>query len=396
MHSSGFGGTGMPGDLEGLARQYWQAWGDAMRNATPGTAPAGAQPWQQAMDWWSQMARGASHAQAGHDAVGRFNIQAQQWLGQMQQLAAQFAGQNNGAGDIAGAWRKMVEGAGGNPFADMLAGMRGPGLNGFEQWMQQVKPWLETLRAQAMNGLQMPAFGHNREHQERWQKLLAAQADYQQQTDAYNKLMMQATRDALDEFEKLLAQHEEPGRQIQSARALFDVWIDAAEEAYAKIALSTEFREAYARLVDAQMRLRGSVQREVEQACAMFGMPTRTELDGAHRKIVELERQVRRMRDDAAPSTPARGNAKSTRAPASKPASRKKARPARKQAAPRPAVKKAASSPAMNKTASKPTPKKATAKSASARTARASKQGARPLLPDIAMPTAPVSGARKR
>src|SRR3546814_4727704 len=123
-------------------------------------------------------------------------------------------------------------------------------------------------------------------------------ADYQQCTQAYDALMQEATRDAFGLFEDKLAECEEPGRQIQSARALFDLWADAAEDAYAKIALSHEFREVYGKLVDAQMRLRGGVQREVEQASALFGMPTRTELDGAHRKIVELERQVRRLRDD--------------------------------------------------------------------------------------------------
>src|SRR3546814_6230360 len=110
--------------------------------------------------------------------------------------------------------------------------------------------------------------------------------------------MQKATRDAFAIFEDKLAEREEPGRQIQSARALFDLWVDAAEDAYAKIALSHEFREVYGKLVDAQMRLRGGVQREVEQASALFGMPTRTELDGAHRTIMELERQVRRLRDD--------------------------------------------------------------------------------------------------
>ena len=395
MHSSGFGGTGMPGNLDALTRQYWQAWGDAMRNATPSAVPASTQPWQQAMDWWSQLARGAGRAQAGNDALERFKTQAQMWLGQMQQLATHFSGRDSSAGDIVGTWRRMIEGEGANPFASMLTGMRGPGLEGFEQWMQQVKPWLETLRTQAMSGLQMPAFGLNREQQERWQKLLAAQADFQKQTDAYNQLMMKATRDALDEFENLLAEREEPGRQIKSARALFDLWIDAAEAAYAKIALSTEFREIYARLVDAQMRLRGAVQREVEQSCGLFGMPTRSELDGTHRKIVELERQVRRMRDGAAPATPARGNGKPTDVQTSKPVARKKAKPARKKAAPKPAAKKAAAKPAAKKASAKPASTKAKRGSA-ARTAKASKQGSRLVLPAIATPTAPVSGARKR
>src|SRR3546814_8079002 len=87
-------------------------------------------------------------------------------------------------------------------------------------------------------------------------------ADYQQCTQAYDALMQEATRDAFGLFEDKLAECEEPGRQIQSARALFDLWADAAEDAYAKIALSHEFREVYGKLVDAQMRLRGGVQRE--------------------------------------------------------------------------------------------------------------------------------------
>src|SRR3546814_7293710 len=69
------------------------------------------------------------------------------------------------------------------------------------------------------------------------------------------------------------------------------------------------------------MRLRGGVQREVEQASALFGMPTRTELDGAHRKIVELERQVRRLRDDIGRG---RGPKEAATAPAS-PAAKKHA-----------------------------------------------------------------------
>ena len=82
---------------------------------------------------------------------------------------------------------------------------------------------------------------------------------------------------------------------------MFDLWIDAAEEAYAEIALSPEFRKVYGGLVDAQMRVRSGMQKEVEQMSEKLGMPTRSEVDSAHRKIAELERQLRRMRDARAP-----------------------------------------------------------------------------------------------
>jgi class III poly(R)-hydroxyalkanoic acid synthase PhaE subunit len=131
------------------------------------------------------------------------------------------------------------------------------------------------------------------------QKLAQAQMDYQHQNSAYNALMMKAAQSAYEIFEQKLAERSEPGKQIETARALFDLWIDAAEEAYARIALSPEFRAVYGKLVNAQMRLRSGIQREVEQMSAMFGMPTRTEVDGAYRKIAELERSVRRLRDAA-------------------------------------------------------------------------------------------------
>lgn len=292
-------GSGSGADFEALARRYWAAWGDAMRGAMPGAAPsagvAGAQAWHDAVDWWTHAVHG-NRAEV-NEAVGRFNSQAQRWFGQMQQVAAQFAGQDAGAAEIARAWKQALGAAGENPFPEMFRGMRGQGLQGLEQWIEDASPWLGAWREEAAGWLRMPAFGAGREHQERAQRLAEAQLDVQQQTSAYNALMLKASQSAYEIFESKLAEREEPGRQLDSVRALFDLWIDAAEEAYAQIALSHEFREVYGRLVNAQMRLRAGIQREVEQLSALFGMPTRSELDGAHRKIVELERAMRRLRD---------------------------------------------------------------------------------------------------
>lgn len=351
MHDSGQGGGTKPGDagsgpgFDALARQYWNAWGEALRSASPGAAQAGAQPWQDAMDWWGRVAQGGR--QEGNDALERFNGQARQWFGQMQQVAAQFGGGQASASEVAAAWKRAVETAGGNPFGDLMRGMRGPGLQGFEQWFEQARPWLDGLRGETLSWLHAPTFGFAREHQQRWQQLALAMADYQQCTQAYDELMRQATRDAYAIFEDKLAEREEPGRQIQSARALFDLWVDAAEDAYAKIALSHRFREVYGKLVDAQMRLRGGVQREVEQASALFGMPTRTELDGAHRKIVELERQLRKLRDGIeGANAPKRAAAGSASTPVKKKSAAGKS-PGKKAAAAKPAAKKrAAGNPA--------------------------------------------------
>ena len=320
--------------FEKIARQYWNAWGDAMRAGTPGAAPAPMPGWQDAIDWWSRMAQGGN-ADA-NAAVERFNAQARDWYGQMQQVAAQFAGRDAGAGDIAAAWKRALGELGGNPFQDMIGAMRGQGAQGFEQWSEAARPYLDAWRKEGSSWLGMPTFGIGREHQQRWQKLAQAQLEYQQHEAAYNALMFKASQRAYELFEQKLREREQPGKQLTSARALFDLWIDAAEEAYAQMALSPEFRAAYGARVNAQMRLRQAVQGEVERTSALFGMPTRSDLDAAFRKIADLERSLRGLRDQmqaaggTASTAGSKASAKAT--PGNGSTATKSAKPAKKAA----------------------------------------------------------------
>ena len=50
--------SGSAADFERLARQYWGAWGDAMRGTVPGGGQPGMQAWQEALDWWTRYAHG--------------------------------------------------------------------------------------------------------------------------------------------------------------------------------------------------------------------------------------------------------------------------------------------------------------------------------------------------
>jgi len=135
------------------------------------------------------------------------------------------------------------------------------------------------------------------------------------------------------------------------------LWIDAAEEAYAKVALSEDFQRIYGELANAQMRLRAASQSELERACDAMGVPTRTEMDAAHRRIAELERQVRRL---IAATQQASAPADKSAKPSAGKAATKPAKPVSPQVAPKPAkkvgkkaVKKVAKKTAVKKTAAK-------------------------------------------
>jgi class III poly(R)-hydroxyalkanoic acid synthase PhaE subunit len=308
-------------EFENMARRYWQVWGDAMK---PGAPTPGVPGWNEAMQWWTQLAQGMPASptkEAG--AAG--------WLALMQQLATRFAGSDASATDIAAEWRRLL---GANPLPDMLRAWRLQGQQGLDAWFDAIAPLRDAWQREVGAWLNLPAFGIAREHQERWQRLAQAQLALREHEDTFNRMLLRVGERAYELFEQKLAAHAQPGKQLTTARALFDLWIDAAEEAYAETALSPEFRTAWAALVNAQMQLRAGVQKEVEFASGLFGMPTRGEMDAAHRKIAELERALRRMlarfgesgASAEAPSPRASGPAKSKSATGASSASSAKKR----------------------------------------------------------------------
>jgi len=384
------------GDVEALARQYFSAWGDALRHAAapPGHAagPEGQGNWQQAIDWWAQMMPNAASGPAD-EAVHRFREQAGGWYGTMQQVAAQFAGRDTTSAEVAQAWRTAVLGQGDGLLQWMLQGARGHTHPEGPDLLQL----LETLQRQLGPWLQSPAFGPGREHQARWQALLRAQQDYQAHSRDYVEQIKQALDDAFTLFEQRLAEHEQPGNQLTSARAMFDLWIDAAEEAYAKVALSEPFQAVYAALGNAQMRLRAATQQEIERLTESFGLPTRTEMDAAHRRIAELERLVRRMAGGADPGRSATRPVASRKATPKKAAQKKSAqkKSAQKKSAPKKSAPKKSAPKKSAPKKSAPT-KAAPTQSKSPMRAKVAKAGNDGKATAATKPVKPTPKPRKR
>lgn len=276
------------GDFESLARQYWNTWNELLGGRSSSSA----------LDGWGLLG-------GLPPGLGRMDPGAYDWYQRMQRLAADFSGGGRAA-DIASAWRDMLGGQAhaAEPFAGMLRSMHG-GLAGGD-WLEQMRPLLDMLlrplRQQGADWLQRPAFGPAREHQERLQALALAWQQWEEHNQAFSALLAQAGQGAFARFERLLEQHDAPGKRLESARALFDLWIDAAEEAWAEIAMSAEYRHAYAEMANALMRLRLGLQREVEQFGTMLGLPGRSEMDALHRKVADLERSLHAARRGAAKS----------------------------------------------------------------------------------------------
>ena len=289
-------------DWQALQGQYWNAWSDATRaNVAP---PPAMTPWQEGFEQWTRMF-GDSGAQS--ETVDRLLSGAKGYVALMQSMLATAAGNADGEGtpkDWSAALRdgfnSNATGAAmlNNPMAKMLRDISGPGAQGLEQLSASFAPFLAPLKKEAQSWLNLPAIGYVREQQEQHQKLAMATVEFQDAVGRYNALMLKSSQRSFAIFEDKLAARAEPGRQIDSLRGLYDVWVDAAEEAYAEIALSDEFRKVYGDVVNAQMRVRAQVQKEVERLGADLGMPTRSELNSVHKRLHEL-RQGAHARGDS-------------------------------------------------------------------------------------------------
>jgi polyhydroxyalkanoate synthase subunit PhaE len=353
-----------------LGKQFWETWTDFAQQQAGKASAGGASPgmpnWHEGLELWSRLTGTSPSTDANH-AVEQLTRHGQRMMQMMQSLATQVAsGKPLNPADLAGNWKEMF--GGGNPMLDTLGEISGSGARGWEQFTQSIEPVLAGLRGERNEILGMPAFGSGRERQERLQALLAAQVEHAETSAAYAALLAKASQDGMALFQDKLAERSEPGRQIDSARALYDLWVDAAEEAYSKEALSPDFRAAYGAMVNAQMRLKQRLHQEIDRQVGELGLPTRAELDGAHRKIHAMQRELRELRGllrqmasaggQAAASAVRSAPAKTARsAKASKQVANKSAKPASTHAA------ADAGGKAPSKRASKPASKRAAKRS---------------------------------
>lgn len=265
-------------NYQALAQQSWDAWTRQLQQQQPAANPFFTPPVAPA---------------SGNDTLERTLAGLKGYFDLMQGAAA-----SSGAG-ASGDWRQQLQqmfGGASQPFAQAFGGIDTTGAEGFgRQWQS----WLQAAQHSGFGDLPgaqhgpTPAFGLNREQQMQQEAMSAAVLASLQASARYHALIQRANAQGMEKLQSKLAQHAEPGHQVDSLKALYDLWVDAVEEAYAEIALSDEFREAYGEMVNTQMRVRQHQQKQTEQMCQQLGVPTRSEVSSLGERLQQLRREVR-------------------------------------------------------------------------------------------------------
>jgi class III poly(R)-hydroxyalkanoic acid synthase PhaE subunit len=265
-------------DYQALAQQSWDAWTRQLQQQqqpaansffTPPPAPT-----------------------SGNDTLERTLSGLKGYFDWMQAAAS------GGAAAQPTDWRQQLQqmfGGASQPFAQAFGGIDSPGAEGFSRQWQS---WMQAAQHSGFGDLPgahgpTPAFGLNREQQMLQQAMAAAIMESLQASARYQALIQRANKQGMERLQDKLAQHTDPGRQIDSLKALYDLWVDSAEEAYAEIALSDEFRDAYGDMVNKQMHVRQLQQKQTEQMCQQLGVPSRSEVSSLGERLQALRRELR-------------------------------------------------------------------------------------------------------
>ncbi|MEO6798836.1 MAG: poly(R)-hydroxyalkanoic acid synthase subunit PhaE [Rhodanobacter sp.] len=274
-------------DYQALAQQSWDAWTRQFQQqpaanpfAPPAAAAAGSETLERTLaglkgyfDWMQAAASG-----------GGATSSANNWQQQLQQM---FGGVSQ-------------------PFAQAFGGIDGAGAESFaRQW----QTWWQAAQRSGFGDMPgahgpTPTFGQSREQQMQQQEFGSALLESMQASARYQELIQRANMQGVQHLQKKLTEHAAPGRQIESLKGLYDLWVDASEEAYAEIALSDEFRDAYGEMVNTQMRVRQLQQQQTEQMCQQLGVPTRSEVSSLGERLQALRREFRASKSGSSEESP--------------------------------------------------------------------------------------------
>jgi len=188
----------------------------------------------------------------------------------------------------------MPFGPGGPGMPPFMAGSPGTGPFGYgappgaaaSPGTQPFDDWARVAR----EALSMPAFGLTREQQEEQQALLRAWIDYAEHYQRYQALLQ-----GVQDRATAALRQQAPPTDADSMRSVYDRWVNLAEESYGEAALSEEFKDVYAALVNAQMRLKLLQQKQIERFAVQVGMPTRTEIDSLGERLQSVRRELRKL-----------------------------------------------------------------------------------------------------
>jgi polyhydroxyalkanoate synthase subunit PhaE len=166
--------------------------------------------------------------------------------------------------------------------------------------------------------LQSPGLGLTRELNEKIARGFDTWLDFRRASAGYQSKLGDVWSEAFEQLMREMADMAERGEMIDSVRDLLLLWGQVADRVFVRTFRTDEYVQIQGRMLNAAMAYRVRVREIMEYLLNALDLPTRSEVDEAHRNIYELRREVKALKRELA----------ALQKPAPKPASRRKPKPA--------------------------------------------------------------------
>lgn len=242
---------------------------------------------------------------------------------------------------VAQPWLKVFQHAPGHIGAAMAG-------NGSSELLELTNMFWNTYDQTVGNFTSMPGVGFTRELEEKLARGFQAWKKAVQAMNDYNLLIGEAFAGIQEQVLREMMSRAEQGKPVESVRDLVRLWTTAADKSFDNVFRTDKYSQVQGAFVQTYMEYRIEEQRIVDELMKYSPIPTRTELDEAHRNIYELRKEVKALKkalkENGASSSSSSGSStkKSTRKSSPAPATEKPAAPAAEKpdTAPAPASEK--------------------------------------------------------
>ncbi|MCB1760366.1 MAG: class III poly(R)-hydroxyalkanoic acid synthase subunit PhaE [Gammaproteobacteria bacterium] len=287
-----------------LQRQYWQRWSEISAVASGGKASK--TPWELAQEhWWQALAPAAP-------ASGRAFMERMMEQGaQLFRMAEMFSFADEGQKHP---WQEIVDdlssqmntaaACGSTGASDQLQRLMGFWSTPLQGWQRMAaglsftSPESDDNPFSLQRMLKMPGFGVTREEQAQQQRLAQLVGEYQQALQAYNRFFADIGSEAAKRLRERLEQLQRVGEAVESARALYDLWVDSCETVYGERVAEGDFSRINGELVNSSLRVKQQLGRMADEYLGGLNMPTRRELRTLQQRLHENRRENRRLREE--------------------------------------------------------------------------------------------------
>lgn len=294
-----------------IQQKYWENLTEMSRNVM-GPKVSSKNPWESAMDhWWQTIAPAAPDP--AKDFMEKMLSQGKNFF----RMAEQFTGNLQGSAPTAD-WSQALN----KVFNDMQAAFSGnvPGLDAdmphkmmafwempLDNWQRMVSS-LSLMPGDALGSmphgadferfLSAPGLGYTREEQTQQKEIVRVMMEYQRALQDYMQFFSNLGSLSVDRMRKKTEKMGEEDKSIDSARALYDLWIMSCEEVYGEQVMTPEYAVIHGHLVNTLMALKKHMGQMVDENLGAMNMPTRSEIRTLQDRLQETRRENKQLRGD--------------------------------------------------------------------------------------------------